>query len=107
MTEILRISVPMTFWLAAFSAVYGLQGFICSRHWFEAEVEGLTVARMALVGAWLLVIAVQVAMLAMLRAERWASPEPTMRFVSVTLAVVALVAAVWSLVPVATTSICY
>src|SRR5690606_2538278 len=47
MTDLLRISVPLTAWLVAFSAVYGLHGLVCSEHWAEAGFD-LAVGRAAL-----------------------------------------------------------
>ena len=32
MRDILRTAAPFTLWIAAFSAVYGLEGMVCSRH---------------------------------------------------------------------------
>lgn len=105
MTDILRISIPITVWIAAFSAVYGLEGIVCSPHWAGA---GLTLAqgRTALIAAWAFAIAVQVVLLLALRAPRFASDSGFIRWVSVALAAVSLVAVVWTLFPVATMSIC-
>lgn len=105
MTDILRISVPLTVWLAAFSAVYGLQGLICSPRWAEASL-GLDIGRIALIAAWLLSIALQVAFLLALRSPRFASPSRFMQGTSLALALAALVATVWTFLPVATTSLC-
>lgn len=105
MTDILRISVPLTTWLAAFSAVYGLEGLICSEHWAEAALD-LRTGRVSLIAAWLLAIAIQIALLFALRSPRFASPSAFARGVSLSLAVVALVTTVWTLLPVVTTSLC-
>lgn len=105
MTDILRISVPLTFWLAAFSAVYGLQGLVCSERWTQAGLD-LAAGRAALLVLWGLVIAVQAALLLALRSPRLASPRRFVQGTSLALAAVALVAAVWTLMPVATTSLC-
>lgn len=106
MRDILRISVPITAWLAAFSAVYGLQGFLCSDHWGGGEWNGVAAGRVLLVAAWGAVIAIQAALLLALRSPRFASPRPFVRWVSNLLAAVALVAAVWTLFPVVATSRC-
>ena len=105
MTDILRISVPLTVWIAAFSAVYGLEGVICSELWRAA---GLSVGqgRIALVAAWVLAIALQVALLAALRRPRLASSLPWVQRLAMILGCVALVATAWSLMPVVTTSAC-
>ncbi len=105
MNDILRISTPLTVWLAAFSAVYGLQGLICSPRWAQASLD-LDAGRIALIATWVLSIVVQVVLLLALRSPRFVSPSRFIQAVSLALAVVALVATVWTLIPVATTSIC-
>ncbi|MBP1806824.1 hypothetical protein [Rubellimicrobium aerolatum] len=99
MSDILRLSVPLAAWLAGFSVVYGLQGLSCSRHW----PEGLA-ARPVLLSAWVLAVALQAALLWMLL--RNPSPSPFARAVSLALALTALLAALWTLMPVAVTSVC-
>ncbi|EIM26780.1 hypothetical protein [Microvirga lotononidis] len=105
MTDILRIAVPLTAWLAAFSAVYGLQGLVCSPRWAEAGFD-LAAGRAAMTAAWIAAAILQVAFLLALRSPRFASRSAFVRGVSLTLAVVALVATLWTLVPVVTTSAC-
>ena len=105
MREILRVSVPLSLWLASFSAVYGLQGLVCSDRWTAAGL-GLEAGRVALVLAALLAVTLQAGLLWALRAPSLASGSPALRKASVTLAIAALVAAAWTLLPVATTSIC-
>ena len=105
MTDILRISVPLTVWLASFSAVYGLEGLVCSKRWAQAGLD-LQMGRLALVAAWALAIALQIAILLALRSPRLASPSAFVRGVSLTLAVVALIATTWTLFPVVATSLC-
>lgn len=105
MTDILRISVPITVWIAAFSSVYGLEGVICSDLWRGAGLS-LGQGRGALVAAWVAAIALQVALLVALRSRRLASPHPWVQRLATILGCVALVATVWSLMPVATTSLC-
>lgn len=105
MIDILRISVPLTVWLASFSAVYGLEGLVCSRRWAGIGLD-LEAGRLALLAAWLLAIAVQVALLLLLRSPRFALPSAFVQRVSLTLAVVALIATVWTLFPVVATSLC-
>ena len=102
MTDVLRIAVPLTLWLAGFSAVYGLQGLVCSSRW----PEGGPGPRAVLLAAAAAAVALQICLLLALRSPRYGSPSPFARRLSVTLAVAAVVAAVWTLVPVATTSIC-
>lgn len=105
MTDILRISIPVTVWIAAFSAVYGLEGVICSEHWTAAGLS-LGQGRTALLASWAAAIALQVALLMGLRSPRFASPHPWVQRLATVLGFVALVATVWSLMPVATTSLC-
>ena len=99
MREVLRLSVPLACWLAGFSAVYGLQALTCSRHW----PEGLA-ARPVLLLAWALSMAVQAGFVwALIRDP---SPSPFVRGTGLFLAVVALIASAWTLMPVALTSVC-
>ena len=99
MREILRLSVPLACWLAGFSAVYALQALSCSRHW----PEGLPVRPLLLLG-WGLTMALQATLLwAILRDP---GGSPFLRFTGRSLAIVALVASVWTLMPVALTSVC-
>ncbi len=99
MKDVLRLSVPLAVWLAGFSAVYALQGLGCSRHW----PEGLA-ARPVLITAWVLAVAVQA--LLVLSLLRDPSPSTFTRTTSLALALTALVAALWTLMPVAVTSTC-
>jgi len=105
MTDILRISVPITVWIAAFSAVYGLEGIVCSDLWTAAGL-GPGQGRIALVAAWAAAILLQVAMLIVLRRPRFASSLPWVQRLGTILGCVALVATAWSLMPVATASLC-
>ena len=99
MTEILRLSLPITLWLIGFSAVYGLQGLSCSRH----GSDDLNV-RAVLLAAVVAAIVVQVVALAtVLRAP---SRSGFVQATATALAVTALVAAVWTLLPALTTSVC-
>lgn len=104
MRDILRLTVPATVWLASFSAVYGLQALICSDRWPEAD--GHPWGRAALVALWLTAVALQAAFVVALRSRRFGSASVFFRGVSLTLAVVALVATVWTLMPLVTTTAC-
>ena len=104
MKDILRLTVPLTVWLASFSAVYGLHGLVCSDRW--PETGSSPWGRAALVAVWLTAVALQVAFLAVLRSRRFGSASVFVRGVSLTLAVVAVVATVWTLMPVVTTTAC-
>lgn len=105
MRDILRISVPLTVWLAAFSAVYGLEGLVCSDRWSGAGL-GAADGRAALLTAAIAAVALQGVLLLGLRSPRFASPSGFVQGVSLALAVVALVATAWTLLPVATISLC-
>jgi len=105
MTDILRLSIPLTAWLVAFSAVYGLQGVVCSERWAEAGLD-LAAGRVALTMAWAAAAALQVACLLALRSPRLASRSAFVRRASLTLGITALVATLWTLLPVVATSLC-
>ena len=105
MSDILRISVPLTVWLAAFSAIYGLQGLVCSDAWADSGL-GLAAGRAALALAWAAATALQIAFLLALRSPRFASTSPFLRRLSLVLAVAALVATIWTLSPVVATTTC-
>jgi hypothetical protein len=99
MTQILRLSLPITFWLIGFSALYALQGLSCSRHW----PAGLDPRTGLLVGAAVYILVQGLALLAIL----W-NPSPS-RFVqraATILAAAALGAAVWTSMPVLAMSVC-
>lgn len=102
MRDVLRIAVPLTLWLAAFSGVYGLEGIVCSGRWSETT----SVGRPVLVAAAAAAVALQTVLVLALRSPGYGSPSPFARRLSVTLAVAALVASVWTFIPIATTSIC-
>ncbi|WP_137180682.1 hypothetical protein [Roseomonas sp. AR75] len=105
MRDVLRIALPLTVWLGAFSAVYGLEGLVCSERWTAAGLDRAT-GRLALVGAWAAAVALQAVLLIGLRSPRFASPSGFVRCVSLTLAGVALLATAWTLLPVATSTLC-
>lgn len=105
MTDILRLSVPLTIWLAAFSAIYGLEGLVCSDRWAQANLS-LAEGRTVMVIAWLVAIAIQVSFLLALRSPRFVSRSIFVRGISVSLAAVALVATLWTLAPVVATTAC-
>lgn len=105
MSDILRLSLPLSVWIAAFSAVYGLEGIVCSDHWAGAGLSrGQGRAALLAVGA--AAIALQAALLAGLRLPRFASTLPWVQRTGMILAWVALVSTVWSLLPVVTASLC-
>ena len=99
MIEILRLSLPLSVWITGFSAIYALQGLSCSRHW-PADVETRTV----LLAAWAVAVVVQALILAaILHAP---SPSRFVQTTAITIAATALVAAVWTMIPVLAASVC-
>ncbi|GAD57275.1 hypothetical protein [Limimaricola cinnabarinus] len=97
MITVLRLSLPLAIWLASFSGVYGLHGLMCSSRWAGPPI-GLS-ERGLLIGAAILAIAVQSLCLVVLRAPKWRDPDPAMRRIGLALAAIALVAAIWTLLP--------
>ena len=99
MIEILRLSLPISLWITGFSAVYALQGLSCSRHWPD-DLE----ARPVLLAAWFVAIAVQaLGLMAVLYAP---SPSRFIQSTAVAIAGTALIAAIWTMVPVLAASVC-
>lgn len=105
MRDILRLSIPLTVWIAAFSAAYGLEGVVCSDNWTGAGLS-LAQGRATLIAAWVTAIAAQAGLLLALGTRRFASPSSFIQAVGLSLAVVALVATVWTLFPVAVIGVC-
>ena len=93
MGTVIRIALPLTMWLAAFSAVYGLNGWLCT------TAISTATGRTMVVAAVLLAIAMQAGLIWWLRRSDWAVPGPALRHVALTLGVVALIGTVWTLVP--------
>ena len=106
MIDVLRILVAPLVWLASFSGIYGLHGIACAGDWTEVELLGLSLFRVALIGAWAVAILVQIALLLALRSDRFGSRSAFARRTSVITGWVGLVATLWSLQPVVTTSSC-
>ncbi|WP_043316441.1 hypothetical protein [Microbulbifer sp. HZ11] len=104
MRDLLRILIAPLIWLAAFSAVYALQGFGCAAGLNEAIFVGMSFLRAMLILAWVLTIATLVGIFYWL--ERTAPRLPWTSAISRITACVAMVAAIWSLFPVTFTSIC-
>ncbi|MGR3467199.1 MAG: hypothetical protein ACU0CI_04915 [Shimia sp.] len=100
MSDLLRLSVPLSVWLSAFSAIYGLQGLICAGH----IPEGL--GRALLVGGWLFAVILQIALLLAIRRPAWASDSAFVQTLATTLAIVAIFAAIWAQMPVLFATTC-
>ncbi len=107
MTDILRLSLPLTVWLIAFSGLYGLQAILCQTAWVESPAYGvLTFGRAVLVGAWILVVLVQTALISALTTARFGGSTVFIRQVSIALAFVALISSIWTLSPAALLPMC-
>jgi hypothetical protein len=107
MTDVIRLSLPLTVWLISFSAVYGLQGIVCASSWSTTPgIAGLGLGRLVLLAAYATATGVQAATLVALWRERFGDPTGFMRRTTLTLAVVGLVAVLWTLFPVAVLSLC-
>ncbi|WP_185803166.1 hypothetical protein [Pontivivens nitratireducens] len=105
MKDILRILIAPLTWLAAFSAIYGLHGVLCASG-ISGQTLGISWVRLILMGAYILVILGQIALVAVLYHPKFASRSSFVRFVSHATGWVGLVAAIWSLAPVVMTSHC-
>lgn len=110
MKDILRLSVPLSLWLFCFSAIYGLQGLLCSERVNQlssAAADGLFTDRILLGAAWGAAVAMQVVLVVLLRSSRLSASSPFIRRVSTGLAVVALIATLWAFLPIVTTTTCH
>lgn len=93
MGTVIRLALPLTVWLAAFSAVYGLNGWLCTTGLGDAT------ARALLAAAVLLAVAGQGGLILWLGRADWRAAGPTLRGVALTLAVVALIGTLWTMLP--------
>ncbi|TFL18352.1 hypothetical protein [Jannaschia formosa] len=105
MTELLRIAAPLSLWLASFSAVYGLEGLVCSDAWTGLELDS-GAGRAALVAAMVLAVSLQAGLLVALQGQRFGSGVPALRRISLVLGIAALIASVWTLLPVMLMPLC-
>lgn len=99
MKDVLRLSLPLTLWLISFSALYGLHAVICALEWGE---DG----RVLLLAAGSLVVLTQGIALLLLLGNRFGAKPGFARTASLSLATVALVAAVWTSAPVLLLPMC-
>ncbi|WP_417525914.1 hypothetical protein [Marinovum sp.] len=104
MTTILRLALPLTLWLASFSAIYALHGLLCSSRWAVAGVD--LPGRGVLIAALVIALLLQVALIAFLRASVWPETDPSIRRISLVLGAAALVSTLWTLMPVVLVSHC-
>ena len=106
MTDVLRIIIAPLAWLATFSAVYGLHGFLCG-HGIDGTILGvMPLERAVMAGAFGVSVMLLAAVLWGLHAPRFASDSPFVRFVSRTTGWVGFVATVWTLFPALATTSC-
>lgn len=96
MTDVLRLFGPLVLWLASFSAVYGVQGMSCAQGWGNAPV----------LLAWGVAIALQAALLPVLRSARFGMRHGLARWASLALGVIGLVAVIWTLFPIVVLQAC-
>ena len=99
MTNILRLALPFTVWLIGFSAVYALQGLTCSRHW----PEGVEPRQALIAGAALFVVIQGLALAALLA---WRSTSHFVQTTATILGFAAMAAALWTVLPVLTITVC-
>ena len=105
MTAVARIFAPLLLWLALFSGVYGLHGIGCGLGWPDVEIGPVSLHRGALVLAWIGAILLQsVLLFAMWRT--FPCRQPFVQGLSLTLALSALAATVWTLFPASFASSC-
>ena len=105
MIDVLRILAAPLAWLASFSAVYGLHGLGCALRWpEEVAMPWFPPFRGVLLAAWIAALLVQLALLMALRSDRFGSSSSFVRWTSIATGWVGLVAALWTLQPVATTT---
>jgi len=106
MSDLIRLMIGFLVWLGSFSAIYALQGFGCSAGWNEVHLGGVTMHRMVLLSAFIMVLAVQWSIFLGLKSPRHAGSSRFTRRASVELSAAALIAALWTLFPVAVLSSC-
>jgi len=99
MSNVLRLALPFTLWIIGFCAVYALQGLSCSRYW-PTGLDG----RMALIAAAALFVLMQGLVLVAVLSRP--GPSRFAQHTTVMLAVAALVATVWTSLPILTLTVC-
>jgi hypothetical protein len=107
MTDVTRLSLPLTLWIISFSAIYGLHGLACAGGWaLEEGPAGLSWGRAVLLAAGLAAVAVQALGVLALARPPWGAPPGFLRRTSLSLAVVSLLATAWTALPVAVLPLC-
>lgn len=97
MRSLLRLALPLTLWLASFSAIYGLGGLLCSSRWSPVADDTTRLTLLAL--AAMAAVVLQAGLVLALRSPRWQDPDTALRRASLVLAVAALVSTIWTLLP--------
>lgn len=93
MGTIIRLALPLTIWLAAFSVIYGLNGWLCATEIADTAALGV------LVTAVLLALITQVVLIRWLSRTEWNAGGHFVRTVALTLSIVALIGTGWTLLP--------
>ena len=104
MRDVLRLLIAPLFWLAAFSAVYGLHGVVCSPHSDILGRLGLESDRVVLIGAWIAALAAQIATFVALLC--FPSPSGLVQRVAILVGATSIVAMIWTLFPVLLSPVC-
>ncbi len=99
MKDVLRLALPLTVWLVGFSAIYALQGLACSRHW-PADLD----ARAVLIVAGAVAVALQAVILIITLS--YPSASRSLQNATAALAAAGIVAALWTIMPVAAVTVC-
>ena len=105
MMDLLRILVAPLAWLAAFSAIYGLQAVLCAAP-PEGMVAGVSMPRVVLVLAFAAALLVQAGLLVLLLSRRFGANRGFVRTVSIGGGLVGLAATVWTLFPILALPLC-
>jgi len=103
--DLLRILVAPLAWLAAFSAIYGLQAVLCAAP-PEGMVAGVSMSRVMLVLAFAAALLVQAVLLVLLLSRRFGAKRGFVRTVSIGGGLVGLAATVWTLFPILALPLC-
>lgn len=101
MRDLFSILIGPVVWLAAFSAIYAFQGWICST---STDWSGHITAnswQLLLTAVWVVVTATQVLVIVLLHREALGPVSKFTRRVSALTAWTALIAAIWTMFPVA------
>lgn len=107
MRDILALSLPLTVWLIGFCGLYGLQGLICAASWGDlAGPGGVAWGRILLLAGLGVALLVQGGALGLVMALRPRLTAGVMRQASGALAVVGLMAMIWTALPLALLPLC-